>query len=81
MLSSLKPNLFSGGRFAKPVTRLSFRRKKKKSFLKMLAIKGKNPKVDSEELMDDTGISYFNLQSNVSNNITIYDVCINIVLL
>ncbi|XP_071145778.1 phospholipid-transporting ATPase ABCA1-like isoform X2 [Mytilus edulis] len=42
------------GRFAKPVTRLSFRRKKKKSFLKMLAIKGKNPKVDSEELMDDT---------------------------
>ncbi|CAC5414478.1 ABCA1 [Mytilus coruscus] len=41
------------GRFAKPVTRLSFRRKKKKSFLKMLAIKGKNPKVDSEELMDD----------------------------
>ncbi|CAG2225262.1 ABCA1 [Mytilus edulis] len=44
----------SGGRFAKPVTRLSFRRKKKKSFLKMLAIKGKNPKVDSEELMDDT---------------------------
>ena len=48
-----------GGRFARPVTRLSFRRKKKKSFLKTLTQRAKKGKaeVDSEDLINDTGIN------------------------
>ena len=44
-----------GGRFARPVTRLSFRRKKKKSFLKTLTQRAKKGK--AEDLIDDTGIN------------------------
>ena len=48
-----------GGRFARPVTRFSFRREKKKSFLKTVAQRAKKVKavVDTENLIDDTGIN------------------------
>lgn len=41
-----------GGRFARPVTSLSFKRKKKKSFLKNLVKRGR---IEHEELVNDSG--------------------------
>lgn len=55
----MTPLLLSGGRLARGVTRLSHRRKKKKSFLKILKQKSQRDKrrVDSSttDLMEDTG--------------------------
>lgn len=42
------------GRIARSVTRLSFSRKKKKSFLKSLASKRHNAKVDTDDLLSET---------------------------
>ncbi|XP_056020266.1 phospholipid-transporting ATPase ABCA1-like isoform X2 [Ostrea edulis] len=47
-------DLTDSGRFARPVSRLSFRRKKKKSFLKSLASRKRFGRIDSEELISDT---------------------------
>ncbi|XP_061181755.1 phospholipid-transporting ATPase ABCA1-like [Saccostrea echinata] len=47
-------DLTDSGRFARPVSRLSFRRKKKKSFLKSLVKGKKYGRIDSEDLISDT---------------------------
>ncbi|XP_069128746.1 phospholipid-transporting ATPase ABCA1-like [Argopecten irradians] len=55
------------GRIARSVTRLSFSRKKKKSFLKSLASKRHNAKVDTDDLLSETvSVAVGKLQSGES---------------